>query len=286
MTRSTRFIDADELGDALIPVIVDAGQVLLAHFHAGVEIEKKPDRSPVTVADRESEEIILGGLERVSPSIPVIAEEAMAAGHVPPQSDRFFLVDALDGTRHFVRGSPEFSINVGLIENGRPVFGLIYSPASARMFLTRSDGGAYEFRCNAANLPGRGAGVEMRRINTRVPDRDNLRAFNSLSSAGKSSVLLRALAVKEAQPLGSAIKFCLIAAGEGDVYARIGETYEWDTASGQAILEAAGGMVTDLDGVPLSYGQRARGYLNPPFVAWGQSPLIGDLRSVLCGSDA
>lgn len=245
------------------------------HFKAGVEVTAKADDSPVTAADQEAEAIVLECLERVAPEIPIVAEERAAAGQLPPTQGRFFLVDALDGTRYFIRGKPEFSINIALIEAGRPVYGLIYVPPAQRLYVTGSDGFSYGARvpCEGDALR-RAEALQLKRLATRAPDRSNLLALTSRSSAGASGEFLRALQVNESRSLGSSEKFCLIASGEGDVYARLGPTYEWDTAAGQAILEAAGGVVTLIDGTPLAYGKAGGGYLNPGFVAWGRTPLL------------
>jgi 3'(2'), 5'-bisphosphate nucleotidase len=264
--------DHDALIAALLPAVREAGRLEMAHFHRGVAIEKKADRSPVTVADREAETVLLSALAEIAPDVPVVAEEEISAGATCEYAFRFFLVDALDGTRLFIRGKPEFSINIGLVEDGRPRFGLIFLPPSERLFVTRSDGGAYE-----ARLPLSGAGslenIRFKRITTRAPDRAALVAFNSRGTGSASAGLLATLNVTDARPLGSSMKFCLIAAGEGDLYARFGETYEWDTAAGQAILEAAGGSVTTPAGEPLTYGHYQSGFRNPHFVAWGRQPL-------------
>jgi 3'(2'), 5'-bisphosphate nucleotidase len=262
----------DTLIAALLPAIRDAGRVEMNHFHKGVAIEQKADRSPVTVADREAEAVLLAALAKIAPDVPVVAEEEIAAGAVPGYARRFFLVDALDGTRLFIRGKPEFSINIGYVEDGRARFGLIFLPPSERLFVTRSDGAAYEARLPLSDNAG-AIEPSFRRITTRVPKRDALVAFNSRGTGSASAHLLAKLNVTEARPLGSSMKFCLIAAGEGDLYARFGETYEWDTAAGQAILEAAGGSVTTPDGNPLAYGYHDRGFRNPHFIAWGRQPL-------------
>jgi 3'(2'), 5'-bisphosphate nucleotidase len=264
--------DHDALIAALLPAIREAGRVEMDHFRKGVAIEQKPDRSPVTAADREAEAVLLAALSQIAPGVQIVAEEDVAAGATPGYARCFFLVDALDGTRLFIRGKPEFSINIGFVEDGRASFGLIFLPPSERLFVTRSDGAAYE-----ARLPLAGdtafSDLNFKKLATRAPMRDGLVAFNSRSTGGASAHLLAELNVAEARPLGSAMKFCLIAAGEGDLYARFGETYEWDTAAGQAILEAAGGSVTTLDGAPLTYGHFAREFRNPHFVAWGRQPL-------------
>ena len=256
---------------ALLPAIREAGRLEMAYFTNGVTFEQKADRSPVTAADREAEAVILAALARIAPDVQVVAEEEIAAGKVCGYAKRFFLVDALDGTRLFIRGKPEFTINVGFVEDGRTKFGLIYLPPAERLFVTRG-GGAYE-----AQLPLTGeldyAALRFKRLATRTPNLDQLFAFNSRGNGAASSNLLALLKVNDAKPFGSSMKFCLIAAGEGDLYARFGETCEWDTAAGQAILEAAGGSVTNLDGTPLTYGHYGRAFRNPYFVAWGRQPL-------------
>jgi 3'(2'), 5'-bisphosphate nucleotidase len=264
--------DHDALIAAVLPAVRDAGRVEMAHFTTGVKFEQKADRSPVTVADREAEAIILASLRSLAPDVPVVAEEEIAAGAACAYAKRFFLVDALDGTRLFIRGKPEFSINIGFVEDGKTKFGLIYLPPLDRLFVTRADGGAYEAKLSADGaVPF--AEMKFKRLVTRKPDPDGLVAFNSRGAGAASTNLLAFLRVHEAKPIGSSMKFCLIAAGEGDLYARFGETYEWDTAAGQAILEAAGGSVTNLDGSPLTYGHYDRSFRNPHFVAWGRRPL-------------
>lgn len=271
----TALPEADSLIRGLLPAVLEAARVQMRHFASGVTVMSKPDASPVTAADHESEGVLLAGLERVAPNIPVIAEEQAAAGRLPPPQGRFFLVDALDGTRYFIKGKPEFSINVALVDAGAPVFGLIYVPPAGRLYVTRSDGSARGAVLMPQSGPPRDLDdLAMRRLKSRDPDRSALVAFNSRNSASASAALLAELEVKEARPLGSSEKFCLIAAGEGDLYARLGPTYEWDTAAGQAILEAAGGSVTRLDGARLTYGKSQEGYLNPAFVAWGGLPLL------------
>jgi 3'(2'), 5'-bisphosphate nucleotidase len=264
--------DHDALIAAVLPAVREAGRLEMAHFTNGVKFEQKADRSPVTAADREAEDILLAALANVAPDVPVVAEERIADGGVCEYAKRFFLVDALDGTRLFIRGKPEFSINIGLVEDGKTRFGLIYLPPSERLFVTRSDGASYEAHLSQKDeLPF--AALKFRRLATRNPELNSLMAFNSRGTGSASADLLATLNVQNARPLGSSMKFCLIAAGEGDLYARFGETYEWDTAAGQAILEAAGGSVTKIDGTPLTYGHFDRGYRNPYFVAWGRQPL-------------
>lgn len=266
--------DADQLAEFLLPAVLNAGRIEMHHFTTGVKIEQKADKSPVTVADREAEAIIVEALARAAPTIPIVAEEAAAAGLLPPPSETFFLVDALDGTHGFVRGKPEFSVNIALIRNSQPVFGMVYGPASGRLFVTKSDGKSYGAELSPDADERAVKALRWSKLTSRVPNREQLVAFNSRSSGAVSSEFLEELGVKEARPLGSSLKFCMIANGEGDLYARFGNTCEWDTAAGQAILEAAGGTVTTIDGAPLRYGKSQDKYLNPHFVAWGRAPLL------------
>ena len=270
-----RSTDHAKLVSDLYPAVLEAGRLEMSYFNAGVTIETKADKSPVTAADREAEAIILKALAAIAPDVPVVAEEAAAAGHIPAKADRFFLVDALDGTRLFIKGKPEFSVNVGLIEDGKPVFGLIYVPPTGALYFTSGNGASVRATAHCDEARARPLStIEVTPLATRVPDLNNLKAFNSRTAGAAGASLLAALNVRHAEPVGSSLKFCLIAAGEGDIYARLGETSEWDTAAGQAILEAAGGTVTTRDGAPLTYGKAAATYRNPHFIAWGGKPLL------------
>ncbi len=276
--RGMIIFDQKVLAEALYTAVLEAGRVEMQHFpsngKSAITIETKADRSPVTAADREAEAIIVATLEAIAPNVAVVAEEAVSAGHIPARAAQFFLVDALDGTRLFIRGKPEFSVNIGLVENGLPVFGMIYIPPTGDLFVTLGDGTAARANapCDEKHMTPYSA-LEFTKLAARMPDPNNLKAYNSATAGGVSADFLAALNVKEATPVGSSLKFCLIAAGLGDLYARFGETSEWDTAAGQAILEAAGGSVATLDGKPLTYGKASRTYRNPHFVAWGRKAL-------------
>lgn len=255
----------------LLPAVLDAARCELSHFSAGVEIERKHDKSPVTVADREAEAIILSALERFAPGVPVVAEEMVSGGAKPKHGGTYFVVDALDGTSGFVEGKPEFSINIALVRDQVPVFGLIYVPPTATLYVTRQ-GASFQavIDPNAIGL----SNTAYRQLKTRVAGKGELIAFNSRDSGGRAAKLLDAIGAMDRRPLRSSMKFALIAAGEGDVYARLGNTHEWDTAAGQAILEGAGGSVTTIDGAPLRYTQGRESYLNPHFIAWSGKPLL------------
>jgi 3'(2'), 5'-bisphosphate nucleotidase len=263
------------LVEALLPAVLAAGRIEMRHFAAGVEVETKADTTPVTIADHEAEEVLTEGLHRAAPGIPVIAEEAVAAGRVPATQDAFFLVDPLDGTRAFIKGSPEFTINIGLIIDRKPVFGIIYAPALDQLYATVGPHESVEARISTEDKGIDLANCTLTRLATREPDPQALIAFASRSHAAQTTdEFLQRLPIVEKRKASSSLKFCLIARGEADLYARLGQTSEWDTAAGQAILGAAGGTVTTLDGRPLLYGKREAGYANPHFIAWAREPLL------------
>jgi len=262
------------LAEGLLSVALAAARAQMAHFGTGMAVERKADQSPVTAADRQSEEIILAGLARVAPGVPVIAEEEVAAGRIPDIAGPFFLVDPLDGTKGFIKGRPEFTINIGLIEARAPVFGLLYAPALADFYVTLAPNEAVNARLEPGSDVRNLADCDLRTMRTRVPDPHALMALTSQSHLNRATEsFLAGYNVIERRALASSLKFGLIAKGEADVYPRVGPTCEWDTAAGHAVLAAAGGTVTGIDGAPLLYGNAERGFENPDFVAWGRGPL-------------
>ncbi|MFA5901228.1 MAG: 3'(2'),5'-bisphosphate nucleotidase CysQ [Hyphomicrobium sp.] len=270
-----RLEDYRALVEALLPSVLAAGRIEMRHFATDVEVETKADTTPVTIADQEAEVVLTQALHLAAPGVPVIAEEAVSAGCVPAVEDAFFLVDPLDGTRAFIKGSPEFTINVGLVVGGRPIFGIIYAPALDQLYVTVGAGEAVEATLSPHDEVTSLSQLALKPLATRQPDPKALVAFASRSHAAQSTdEFLSHLAIAEKRKASSSLKFCLIARGEADLYARLGQTSEWDTAAGQAILAAAGGCVTTLDGAPLSYGKREGGYANPQFVAWAREPLL------------
>ena len=264
-------LDHAALAEALLPAVLAAGRLEMGYFAGEVAVESKADCSPVTAADREAEAILVKALHEAAPGVPVIAEEAAARGHTPAASDLFFLVDPLDGTREFVARRPEFTINIGLVAAGRPVFGIVYSPASSDFFVTLAPGRAASAVIAPDAKVSSLAGCALVPLATREPDAACLVAIESRSTRNAATErFIQGLGVRQTLTSGSSIKFCIIARGDADLYPRLGETSEWDTAAGQAILEAAGGAVCTLDGAPLTYGKAARAYINPHFVAWGR----------------
>jgi len=262
------------LADGLLSVALAAGRVQMAHFAAGVAVSIKDDQSPVTAADHESEEVILEGLARLAPGVAVIAEEEVTAGRIPGIAGAFFLVDPLDGTKGFIKGRREFTVNVGLIEERRPVFGLIYAPALSELYVTLGPDSAAMAHIEPAAEARSLADCALRPIRTRVPDPNAISALTSQTHLNQATMqFLEGYNVIERRAIASSLKFGLLAKGDADLYPRIGPTSEWDTAAGHAILAAAGGSVTRLDGTPLFYGNAERRFENPDFVAWGRGPL-------------
>ena len=261
-----------DLAQHLLLVAQTAGLAILDIYQTDFSVDVKQDRSLVTEADQRAEDIILEALQKIAPDIPVLAEEAAAAGHIPELGDTFFLVDPLDGTREFVNKNGEFTVNIALIENGCPIAGVVLAPAVGRLFLTQGPDACLEYisPVDALNTIQES---EPRQLRTKPPANDGLRIVASRSHRDQQTEdYLKNLDVKQIIGAGSSLKFCLLAAGEADFYPRFGRTMEWDTAAGQSVLEAAGGIVTNLDGTPLRYGKEERGYDNPAFLAWGRAP--------------
>jgi 3'(2'), 5'-bisphosphate nucleotidase len=248
------------IGGELSVVCEAAATVILPLWRTGVAVTRKTDDSPVTEADRRGEALILAELAKRWPDTPVIAEE-FASEFGTPQAiaRRFFLVDPIDGTKAFVRGDPHFTVNIALIEDGRPAAGAVASPATGEVWFTAA-GGAFKRR------PGHGA----ERIGVRPwPQGDALALVSHTMNDATARELGAAYGFARHARLDSSIKFCRIAEGAADIYPRHGATMEWDVAAGHAVLEAAGGRVTQPDGEPFLYGKAAKRFLNGWFVARG-----------------
>lgn len=255
-------VTADKtLLDDVIGLAERAGAVILEYYGKETPARSKADRSPVTDADEAAEDLILPALAKLLPDVPAVAEESVARSGPPDiGTGRFWLVDPLDGTREFLKRNGEFTVNIALVESGRPVLGVVHAPALALTFAAngadsavRKDGSA-PFRPIAARaIPESGAVVVASRSHGNAEALDRFLA--EIEVAG----------VKQA---GSSLKFGLLASGEADIYPRFGRTMEWDTAAGHAVLAAAGGRVETMDGHPLTYGKP--GFANPEFVAFGR----------------
>src|SRR5690348_2790444 len=251
---------------AMARIAYDAGEIILRHYAEEIVSHHKEDHSPVTAADVEAEKYILSRLHHLVPGVPIIAEEEVAAGRVPKANGRFFLVDPLDGTKEFISRNGEFTVNIAEIVDGKPVRGVVHAPAKERLFFGELLSGAYEIEAKPGGPPDF---AEARPIHVRrAPANGGLVAVASRTHRDKKTEeYLRSYPVKEFITAGSSLKFCLVAAGEADLYPRHGTTMEWDTAAGHAILAAAGGSLTKLDGSAFHYGKPR--FENPHFVARG-----------------
>jgi 3'(2'), 5'-bisphosphate nucleotidase len=247
-----------------------AGAAIMVHYAQDTAVEIKTDASPVTKADRDAEAIILEALQALAPEIPVVSEETAGDRKASP-GPRFFLVDPLDGTKEFIQKRTDFTVNVALIDKGRPCFGLVYAPAKALLAVTIADGEAVEAELRPDAAGADFDGLPRRRLRVRMADPKGLTALVSHSHLDpKTEAFLAKLNIAKRSGAGSSLKFLEIARGQADVYPRFGPTMEWDTAAGQAVLEAAGGSVVDAEGHPLRYGKFDAGLRNPGFIAWGR----------------
>ncbi|WP_336485534.1 3'(2'),5'-bisphosphate nucleotidase CysQ family protein [Methylobacterium nigriterrae] len=249
----------DRIAATLAEIACEAGEILRAHHGGDCPHVLKPDGSPSSVADLQAEQLILAALARTCPGIPVVAEETC---HNVPPADLFFLVDPLDGTRDFLAGDPEYSVNIGLVEGNRPVAAALAAPGLGRVWYAGT--GAFEAPVRAglmeAALP----------IQARPAPAAGLVALVSRRHGdSETEACLAALPIESRRGAASALKFCLIASGEADIYVRCGPTMEWDTAAGDHVLTTAGGCVVAPTGRPMIYGRHALSYRNGPFAALG-----------------
>ena len=248
------------LRHACTDLAIEAAREIMRIYAGDLGVRDKADKSPVTDADHAAEAIIVAGLRRLTPATPVVAEEEMAAGRVPVIGDGpFWLVDPLDGTKEFIKRNGEFTVNIALIEDGRPTLGIVLAPASETLWR-----GAAGLGADKSDKGGAFAAIATRPMPT-----DGLTCCASRSHAIYSDLDIwfgrEGLTVAERVQVGSSLKFCLIAEGKADIYPRFGPTNEWDTAAGQGVLEAAGGEVVTTDGKPLLYGKPR--FSNPHFIA-------------------
>jgi len=252
-----------KLREAVIAIARDAGAAIMEVYRQDFTVEHKDDRSPLTQADLAAHRIIVAGLEKLTPDVPVLSEESASL----PWSERerwtrYWLVDPLDGTREFVKKNGEFTVNIALIENHEPVFGVVYAPALDELHYGERGLGAFVR-----------VGDDDVALNTRRPAVSPLRVAASRSHLDeRTAALLARLGEIETASMGSSLKFCRIAEARIDLYPRFGLTSEWDTAAAQALVEAAGGVVLTLDGQPLRYNTKDS-LLNPHFIVLGDAEL-------------
>jgi 3'(2'), 5'-bisphosphate nucleotidase len=248
------------LRDAATSIAEEAALEIMRIYAGEHGVRDKDDRSPVTDADHAAEAVILAGLRTLTPGAVIIAEEEVAAGRIPSLDGKaFWLVDPLDGTKEFIKRNGEFTVNIALVEDGRPTLGIVLAPATETLWRGARGLGADK-------REGKGAFTPMK---TRTPPAAGLTACASRSHGTYSDLDIwfrnNNLTVVERVQAGSSLKFCLIAEGKADIYPRFGPTMEWDTAAAQGVLEAAGGEVVTVDGQPLLYGKPR--FANPHFIA-------------------
>jgi 3'(2'),5'-bisphosphate nucleotidase len=253
--------------DGMARLALEAGALAMKIYQEDFAVASKSDASPVTEADRLGEEIILAGLRRLAPAVPILAEEAASEGKIPALGEEFFLVDPLDGTKEFVTKTGEFTVNIALIRDGVPALGVVYAPAIKKLYCGRRGAGA------SLSLIEDGRAGAPEKIEARIAPARGLIAVASRSHrSAETDEFLSTLDVADFAAAGSSLKFCLIAEGLADLYPRLGRTMEWDTGAGQAVLEAAGGRVFVFGSeAPLLYGKKERGFDNPHFIARGRA---------------
>jgi 3'(2'),5'-bisphosphate nucleotidase len=237
---------------ALKTAAISAGKVILEIQKGNMGLENKSDGSPVTIADQQAEVILLEALNEHLPQIPVVAEEQAAAGNTPnfTPDGFFFLVDPLDGTKEFIKGGNDFTVNIGLIHNYEPIWGLIYIPATDTLYIGQKDSGAKRISSIMSSNP-----IE-ENIFVMRPAPSPLRIVASKSHLNnKTEDFLSTYPGAAIVNVGSSLKFCRVAEGEADIYPRFGPTMEWDTAAGDAIVRSAGGKTTNPDDTPFKYGK-------------------------------
>jgi 3'(2'), 5'-bisphosphate nucleotidase len=253
----------DPLLDIALRAALAGGEAVMRVYADPFEVTHKDDKTPVTAADLASERIIVEMLTSAFPDLPIVSEETVpAAGFECPQAARFWLVDPLDGTREFVARNGEFAVLIALVEDRRPVLGVVHGPAIGVTYIAHGPGTAMR----------RKDGGDFEPIHARASTPDGVVVVHSRSheNSRRLAEYFTGRPIRERHVCGSALKFGVLAAGEGDFYPRFGTTMEWDTAAGQAVLEAAGGHVFGLDGAPMRYGKP--GLKNDGFLAWGAKP--------------
>ena len=248
-----------ELIEPVVALATEAGQAILEVYATDFDVQEKSDESPLTQADLASHRCIVAGLAQLTPGMPIISEEeGLPSFEERGQWQRYWLIDPLDGTKEFVNRNGEFTVNIALIDSHRPVFGVVYVPVQDKTYVGCEGHGA-ELRESGSVTP------------IRVADASStpVRIVGSRSHRGSSlDTFLERLGETDMVPMGSSLKFCVIAEGRADIYPRLGPTSEWDTAAAQAVVEQAGGKVLELDGRPLSYNAKEN-ILNPWFVVIG-----------------
>ena len=269
-TTAPQIEEHRRLATAFAQLTLDAAVAIMGVYASDFGVRTKADQSPVSEADELAEVIILDGLKRCAPGIPVLAEESASKGYRPKTGDRFILVDPVDGTREFISRNGEFTVNIALVEHGVPVVGAVYAPVLGKLWVAADTAAVWEIG------PGQplAAARSHRPIAVRTAPAAMVAVASRSHGDAETEAFLARLPIGERRGAGSSLKFCLVAEGEADVYPRFGPTMEWDTAAGDAVLRTAGGCVMALEGGPLAYGKTDVDYRNTGFIAWGDQRMI------------
>lgn len=265
-------MELTDLVEPLVTLAKEAGRAILEVYATDFDVQAKDDDSPLTQADMASQRIIARGLCELTPDVPVISEESgLPAFAERSQWQRYWLIDPLDGTKEFVNRNGEFTVNIALIDKHRPLLGVVHVPVSGKTYTG----------CEGVGAAVREQGGTSRSIGVAATSSTPVRVVGSRSHRGASlDTFLKRLGEVEMLPMGSSLKFCVVAEGGADVYPRLGPTSEWDTAAAQAVVEQAGGAVLQLDGQPLAYNAKEE-ILNPHFLVRG--PDDRDWLALLAG---
>lgn len=257
-------LPTDDIARQFAQICLDAAVPIMEVYASDFAPMAKADKSLVTEADTRAELVICAALEQVLPGVPILAEERFSGGERPDLGDVFLLVDPLDGTKEFCARRDEFTVNIALVCDGAPVAGCVYAPAMARIYLGGGSGLAGD-----AAPGGRLEDVALAPLKTRArPDSDRIAMMSRSHADPETAAFAQTHGVTEALSAGSSLKFCRVAEGAADLYPRFGPTMEWDIGAGHAVLNAAGGCVTQPDGMAMAYNKVGDGYRNGPFVAW------------------
>lgn len=249
--------------DQIERIALDAGAAIMTIYERDFEIEQKADLSPLTEADKAANDIIVQGLKAVPGGIPILTEEAVEDFSGPDAQERYWLVDPLDGTKEFIKKNGEFTVNIALIEQGKPVLGVVYAPALEVTYLGSEQLGAFKVQGSSERTP-----IQVKAHNEGAA----WRVVGSRSHASEDTLKwLKPLGDYELVPMGSSLKICLVAEGAADLYPRLGPTCLWDTGAAHAVVNAAGGEIKTPEGEVLSYGNTSE-KLNPWFVVYGAKP--------------
>ncbi|MCB9989778.1 MAG: 3'(2'),5'-bisphosphate nucleotidase CysQ [Rhodospirillales bacterium] len=257
-------------------VAVEAGELTLDYFEETgmTDVEAKADGSPVTLADQKAEAVIEKALADITPDVPMVGEEATAAGRIPDlgNTEYFWLVDPLDGTKEFITGSGDYTVNIALIHKAVPVLGVVYAPVKGELYAGHGPGTAVRYLEDSD---------KEKPIYVRTPPAEGLTVVASLNHSNQQRLdaFLNDYKVAKVLKRGSSLKICAVAAGKADLYPRLGPTCEWDTAAGDAVLRSAGGIITDLQGKDFCYGHCERKFLNSEFIACSEALRVSDEKA-------